>query len=539
MPILEMQNVTYCYENGTPALDGVSLKLDKAERVAVLGNNGAGKSTFFLCCNGVLKPNQGEVLFLGKPLRYKRKELLALRRKVGLVFQDADDQIIAPTVESEISFGPMNLGISKEIVHEKVEQSITYMELESLRKRPPHNLSGGEKKRVSIADIIAMDSEVFLFDEPTASLDPKNTHMLEQTLNRLSEQGKTLVVSTHDIDFAWRWADRVIVFHAGKVLAEGAPDKVFAKEEVIQKAGIGRPILYEVVCLMAKKGQIPLPFHLPRGLQEFEKWLHYDNYLEERRKPPMKGILVVSFGTSYDKARASIEAVENKIETEFPNYVLRRAFTSGMIIKKLAGRGICVDTVEQALVKLASEGVKELIVQPTHLIAGIEYEKLQKAVQGLQHHFRSVKIGQPLLASESDRKELVDILAKEIEKQDDECLVLMGHGTEHEVNRVYLELQKDFEERGYKDVFVGTVEGTPSGEDVLKCASGAYKKAVMAPLMLVAGDHALNDMAGDEDSWQTMFEEEGIEVRTILKGLGAYQGVLDMYVNHVKQVVSL
>ncbi len=533
-----MKEVSYQYENASPALNGVSLTLDKGERVAVLGNNGAGKSTFFLCCNGVLKPNQGEIFFLGKPLRYKRKELLALRRKVGLVFQDADDQMIASTVEEEVSFGPMNLGLPKEVVQEKVDQSIQYMELDALRKRPPHYLSGGEKKRVSIADIIAMDSEIILFDEPTASLDPENTALLKKTLNRLSEQGKTLVVSTHDIDFAWDWADRVLVFHAGNLLMEGSPEEVFAQEDLLEKAGIRRPILYDAVHLLVKKGLVTLPFHLPKGLEEFEKLLNHKNYFEERRKLPMKGILVVSFGTSYDKARACIDAVESSIENSFPNYVIRRAFTSGMIIKKLAERGIYVDTVSEALGKLASEGVKELIVQPTHLIAGIEYEKLLDAVSVSQELFHSVKIGAPLLANESDQKELVAIIEKEIKRQEGECLVLMGHGSEHEANGVYTKLQELFFKQGNLEVFVGTVEGTPNGEDVLKNVKKRYKKAVMAPLMLVAGDHALHDMAGEEDSWKTMFEEEGIEVRTILKGLGTYQGVLEMYVKHVKQVAK-
>ncbi len=534
-----MRDVSYQYENASTALCAVNVKLDKGERVAVLGNNGAGKSTFFLCCNGVLKPDKGDVLFEGKPLSYKRKELLALRRKVGIVFQDADDQIIASTVEEEISFGPMNLALSKELVRKKVDQSIHYMGLEALRKRPPHYLSGGEKKRVSIADIIAMESEIILFDEPTASLDPENIHLFQQTLDKLSEQGKTLVVSTHDIEFAWNWADRVLVFHAGRVLLEGSPEEVFAEESLLEKAGICRPILYDVVHLLAQKGLITLPFHLPKELNEFKKMLSHENYLKDRRKPSVKGILVVSFGTSYDKARACIDAVENNIEKCFPNHEIRRAFTSGMIIKKLSARGICIDTVSEALDKLAFEGVKELLVQPTHLIAGIEYEKMLGVVNASQDLFNSIKIGAPLLASEADQEELVKILVKEIQLQEGECLVLMGHGTEHVANCVYTKLQELFIAHGHPEVFVGTVEGTPSGEDVLKSVKEKqYKKAVMAPLMLVAGDHALNDMAGEEDSWKTMFEEEGIEVRTILKGLGVYQGVLDMYTNHVEHVAE-
>ncbi len=537
MAILDIKNMYHSYEEGVYALSDVSVMLKKGERVAVLGNNGSGKSTFFLCCNGVLKAESGQILLNGKQISYKRKELLLLRRAVGLVFQDADDQIIASTVEEEISFGPMNLGLHKAAVQERVTQSIEYMGLESLRKRPPHELSGGEKKRVSIADILAMESEIILFDEPTASLDAQNTRVLVQILHRLHEQEKTLVVSTHDIDFAWNWADRVIVFHAGKILRDGSPEQVFSDEKVLQTAGLRRPILCEVTRMLKQQGILRTPFSAPKELSELEGLLSKEKEMDKRGVQAMQGILVVSFGTGYKGAQSSIEAVEKTIEEHFGNHKIRRAFTSGMIIKKLASRGIHVDTVSEALQHFLQEGIGDIVVQPTHLMAGIEYEKLVADVQKWQGEFESIKIGSPLLATDEDKAQLANILAHNIEKPSDACLVLMGHGSAHRENRVYGDMQAQFEKQGHHDVFVGTVEGVPNGEDVLKRAQG-YQNVVMAPLMLVAGDHAMNDMAGEEDSWKSMFEANGMNVCTILKGLGEYQGVLDMYVEHVKQAMQ-
>ncbi len=247
----------------------------------------------------------------------------------------------------------------------------------------------------------------------------------------------------------------------------------------------------------------------------------------------MKEILVVSFGTSYDKARHSIEAVEKKIKLSFPQYSIRRAFTSGMIIKKLASRGIIIDNVQEALAAMANRGVREVIVQPTHLIEGIEYEKLLAAVKEKSGEFERIKIGRPLLATSEDIAVMAGIINCEIPREKGECLVLMGHGTEHSANSVYADVQAEFDKIA-SDVFVGTIEGYPGIEDLLKSIAG-YNKVVIAPLMLVAGDHAINDMAGEDDSWKTILEEQGFSVRTILKGLGEYPQIQDMYAGHARE----
>ncbi len=244
--IIRLEQVSYTYEDGRDALRDLSVCLHSGEKVAVLGENGAGKSTFFLLCNGVLSPTRGQVFLEGAPVTRKRQSLTALRRKVGFVFQDPDVQLLAGTVEEEISFGPLNLGWDTDTVCHAVEQSITNLHLEAFRTRAPQYLSGGEKKRVSIADVLAMSPALILLDEPASSLDPLNTQLLEQNLALLESQGIALLISTHDVDFAWRWADRVLLFHAGTLVADTTPDAVFSDPDLLALCGLTQPTLYSV-----------------------------------------------------------------------------------------------------------------------------------------------------------------------------------------------------------------------------------------------------------------------------------------------------
>lgn len=248
--ILKLSQLGYRYAGGEQALSGVDLCLHPGERVVLLGSNGAGKSTLFLLCSGVLTPTDGQILLDNQAVSGKDKALRRLRRSVGLVFQDPDDQLLGATVESEISFGPMNLDLPVEAVQEAVDEAVTAMNLEALRERPPQYLSGGEKKRVSIADILAMHARILLLDEPTASLDPAHTSLLEQTLAQLHEQGLTLLVSTHDVNFAWRWAERAVVLADGKLLADGPVYDIFADAALLKRAGLQKPLLYRAAELL-------------------------------------------------------------------------------------------------------------------------------------------------------------------------------------------------------------------------------------------------------------------------------------------------
>lgn len=252
--ILRVQHLTYEYEPGHPAIEDISLSIGKGEKVAVMGANGAGKSTFFLNLNGVLQAEKGEIFYQGRQIG--RKDLRNLRRHVGFVFQDADNQMIASTVEAEVAFGPVNLKLSRQEVKERIDQALDYMNLQSYRKRPPHDLSGGEKKRVSIADILAMKTDIILFDEHAAALDPFSAEMLEQVLSDLSKEGKTLLISTHDVDFAYRWAERVLVFDQGKLAADGKTLEIFLQEQVLQQAHLKKPEMLKIYEILLERGMV-------------------------------------------------------------------------------------------------------------------------------------------------------------------------------------------------------------------------------------------------------------------------------------------
>ncbi len=269
--ILKIEDLHYTYGNGKSALEGVSVDIYEGEKIAVIGSNGSGKSTFFLNIDGVLTPEQGKIFY--RDMIINKKNLNELRKNIGIVFQDADNQIIASTVKAEVGFGPMNLKLSKEEVLKRVDEALEYMNISHLKDRPPHYLSGGEKKRVSIADIIAMKSEIVIFDEPTAALDPLNAMMLEEALLKLGDDGRTMLISTHDVDFTYRWAERVIVFSEGKIIADGAPLEIFQNIEILNEANLKQPILLEVYESLVEKQILKDIKAYPKSIQEFKEIL--------------------------------------------------------------------------------------------------------------------------------------------------------------------------------------------------------------------------------------------------------------------------
>ncbi|MBQ3969298.1 MAG: sirohydrochlorin cobaltochelatase [Clostridia bacterium] len=255
-------------------------------------------------------------------------------------------------------------------------------------------------------------------------------------------------------------------------------------------------------------------------------------------------ILVVSFGTSYNDTRdKTIGAIENKIAETYPEYEVRRAFTSQIIIDKLKERdNLEIDNVEEAFDRLVSDGVKKVVVQPTHLMNGFEYDDLAAAVKDYTDKFDEIAFGKPLLSNDDDIKEVAKILP-EITKDyntDGTAVVFMGHGTEHESNEVYTKLQTEVTASGAENYFIGTVEAEPSIDDMVTAAkNGGYSKVVLQPLMVVAGDHANNDMAGDEDdSWKSVFEKEGFEVECVLSGLGEFDEIQQLYADHVGAAID-
>ena len=265
--ILQVRDLQYAYSDEKMALRGVNLDIRQGERIAVMGSNGAGKSTFFLNINGVLQSEHGEIFYRGQKMT--KKTMNGLRKNVGIVFQDADSQIIASTVQSEVSFGPMNLKLSRNDVKDRVDEALAYMNLTDFRNRPPHYLSGGEKKRVSIADIIAMHPEIIIFDEPTAALDPVNADMLEEVLEKMAQEGKTIMISTHDVDFAYRWAERIVVFCDGKIIADDTPLAVFQNKEIVHQANLKRPMMLDIYEAMKEKGLVKGNRSYPKNVEEF------------------------------------------------------------------------------------------------------------------------------------------------------------------------------------------------------------------------------------------------------------------------------
>lgn len=258
-----------------------------------------------------------------------------------------------------------------------------------------------------------------------------------------------------------------------------------------------------------------------------------------------KEILVVSFGTSYSNSRhVTIGAIEDAIREAYPDYQVRRAFTAQIIIDKLKKEeNIEIDNVKQALDRAVANGVKTLVVQPTHLMNGLEYNDLKKELDKYKDKFDKIALGKPLLTSDEDFKQVIAAITNDTKEYLDgeTAICFMGHGTEADSNKVYATLQEKLKAAGYNDYFVGTVEAKPSVDDLIAQVkeSGKYKRVILQPLMVVAGDHANNDMAGDgEDSWVSKFKAAGFEVKPVLRGLGQNYDIEKIYLEHLKAAID-
>ena len=266
----------------------------------------------------------------------------------------------------------------------------------------------------------------------------------------------------------------------------------------------------------------------------------------DEAKAPKPVILVVSFGTSYNDSRhITIGAIEDAIRETYPDYDVRRAFTAQIIIDKLAERdGIVIDNFEQAMDKLVEEGVQKVVVQPTHLMAGYEYtDVLNSLQQNYADKFDAIVLGDPLLTSDEDYSEVVEAICDATAAYDDgqTAICFMGHGTEADSNEDYAHLQQVLTDAGHTSYFVGTVEATPTFDDVVEAAQAAgFTRAVLRPLMVVAGDHANNDMADteDPDSFASKFIAAGFEVECVVEGLGQLVAIDDIYVRHVADAIA-
>ncbi len=255
-PVLEVKGVEFSYPDGTRALQSLSLGFARGRRTALLGRNGAGKSTLFALLNGIERPGRGEVHFDGAPVAYDRGSLRHLRRSVGVVFQDPDAQLFSASIREDISFGPVNLGLPREEVQQRVEAALAAVGLTSLAERPTHALSYGEKKRACIAGVLAMDPKVLILDEPTAGLDPPMAAELMNLLDALHNRGITVILATHDVDFAFAWADDICVLQEGALAFHGEAGDFEAVGRSFPQLGLELPWVYEVFAELRRKGAI-------------------------------------------------------------------------------------------------------------------------------------------------------------------------------------------------------------------------------------------------------------------------------------------
>lgn len=258
MIILETKELHYTYPDGTPALNGINFKVNKGEMVTMLGPNGAGKSTLFLHFNGIIKPTKGQVLVKGKPIKYDSKSLIDVRKTVGIVFQNPDDQLFAPTVKQDVAFGPLNLGLPEDEIEKRVNDALKAVGMEGFEDRPPHHLSGGQKKRVAIAGILAMEPEIIVLDEPTAGLDPLGASHIMKLLYELNKKGITIIISTHDVDLVPVYADYMYLINKGKILGSGTPREVFGDTQLIRKANLRLPRVAHLMEILNKKDNLAL-----------------------------------------------------------------------------------------------------------------------------------------------------------------------------------------------------------------------------------------------------------------------------------------
>jgi cobalt/nickel transport system ATP-binding protein len=278
MKIIETNDLTYEYPDGTKALEKVNFNADEGKIVALLGPNGAGKSTLFLHFNGILRPTQGSVHVDGETVSYDKKDLLKIRQKVGIVFQNPDDQLFAPTVLEDVAFGPMNMGLTNEEVEARVKDALLKVGMEGYEKKAPHHLSGGQKKRVAIAGILAMKPKIMVLDEPTSGLDPRGASQILKLLYQLNTEGMTIVISTHDVDLVPIYASKVYIISHGKIIKEGNPQDVFEDVETIRGANLRLPRIAHLMEILKKEDKLPFdkPYPLTIGgarkriLKEFE-----------------------------------------------------------------------------------------------------------------------------------------------------------------------------------------------------------------------------------------------------------------------------
>ncbi|MEM2912162.1 MAG: ATP-binding cassette domain-containing protein [Candidatus Bathyarchaeia archaeon] len=279
MKAIETISLSYTYPDGTKALENINFTVEKGEKIAILGPNGAGKSTLLHHFNGLLMPTSGKIYVLGHEV--SKANIDYVRQKVGLVFQNPDDQLFAPTVIQDIAFGPRNMGLPTKEIEERVEWALEVMELKGVEDKPPQKLSHGQKKRVAIAGVLAMKPEIIALDEPTANLDPKAVNKILELLLKLNrELGITLIVATHDVDFVPLCSDKIYILSNGKTVSEGPLKEVFSNTETLRSVDLRLPRITHLFEILKVKDKLPigntLPLTIGEARKEILKLLHVE-----------------------------------------------------------------------------------------------------------------------------------------------------------------------------------------------------------------------------------------------------------------------
>ena len=267
--LFKLVNLSHQYSDGTVALSEVSMSFAKGDRIALLGANGSGKTTLLNHLNGILKPTSGEIYFEDEPLTYGTKSLLNLRKRVGFVFQDPNDQLFASTVKQDVAFGPLNLGYPTDQVKKLVDEALKTVGMTEFAEKPPHFLSLGQKKRVALAGVLAMQPEVIIMDEPTANLDPRATSEILYLLLRLNkEEDITLLLATHDVDMVPMFANKIFILDKGKIVSEGTPKETFSNTELIRTVNLRSPRIAHLFEVLKKEDHLGVSEQLPLTIAE-------------------------------------------------------------------------------------------------------------------------------------------------------------------------------------------------------------------------------------------------------------------------------
>lgn len=579
MSLIEVSNVYYAYADGCVALRDVSIKIERGERVAVLGPNGAGKSTLFALLNGLLQVSSGSVYVDG--LMVEKNNLFKIRSKVGMLFQDSDDQLFNSTVRQEVAYGLRNMRIAGEDLEDTINWALEAVGISGYGDKSPHNLSGGEKKRVALASVLAMKPEVLVLDEPTSGLDPQGVSSLVKLLNEINKNmGITLVFSSHDADIIPLLADRIYLMNAGSMVNSGGTGEVFAQKDLIRKTGLRLPRVAHLLEILDKydclhTGQLPLTIgqarrvlgEACRAAELNEKKYEADGHLMTQqadhtpsrdpdylqnsplghghpKRADKLGILLAAFGTAIAEAREGYRQFEQMVRDRYPGVPVAWAYTAHKVRRKLAEKGLAHDSLAVALSRLHDQGVTNLAVQSLHSVPGVEYHWTQAQAQAFHHPrkgFRELSVGTSLLHDEDDLRSALAAFPGLIpfERKADEAVVLVGHGTYHQAQQRYLDYERLVKEQD-KMVFMGTLMGRPGLEDILEALRQArVSKAWLVPFMCVAGYHVREEIFGPgPDSWQSTLERAGIVCKTRMVGTIESSGMADIWLTHLDRAVE-